>query len=346
MATEQEQRTQHEAPETTAQDAAAREAAIQQPTVSRGADAPAAAPRVERAPDGPGQQTAPQAAQWAQKLAEHAADGDPEQATATAAELAAAAKKAAKDFGGDDVIAEDEPTPELRPTKLRPSRKRVHPGARAALLGWDEVAAAGADFLRGYQLTFAREQLAALPDDRWDELLEVWEELEDPALQAVLAKDLGAHRITGFAELADALTEQSPATLAALPAPASATDLSPDALVRWYDPRVGLGLVAAPPLPTAVPSLPLWVRQLPREPVELCLVAVAQARGGLLDPLESTDDGASSALSLALRPHAQQHRSLERWLHRLQAEAEDSAGLDRMARLLWQARREATCEPQ
>jgi hypothetical protein len=106
-----------------------------------------------------------------------------------------------------------------------------------------------------------------------------------------------------------------------------APDVDPDALRARYDVRAALfppgkstrGGVALP--------RPAWARSLPRDRVELSVLAAHRALTGDLSEDEPTGDGASDALTSAWATAAGGHPALDRWCFALAAHAETTDGL-------------------
>lgn len=326
-----------------------------------------------------GKVSAQDAAAFAKSLADHAADAPPADAASQQVEAGPvvdrepepllgpeegqeqdmrevkrneALRKGPKEMGGTGDLEDPEaPTPYQR--RDDGGVRAVRPAARAGLLDLAALLAEAeeAGILFGYQMACVGHEVARLNHRDFDRLRRLLADQPSRMHQATLLKGLAAHRhlddLDAFsARIAEADEDSIVAPQRDAPRAQHPADLETlGQLRRTYDPISCLEGHDATDAEQPAEGLPRWLRGLPRQPVELALVALQQALTDDLDPDEPTDDGTSAALTRAWRPHGATHPGLERWLLRLAAEAEDEAGLRRALGLLGRTRDTCTKEP-
>jgi hypothetical protein len=350
------------------------------PGAERGKEGPQGPAERTRPEEAKGKVTVQEAATFGKALADHAADAPPTAPEATTVQAPPvqklepppvereegeeldmrdlkrneAKRKGPKDMGGSpELVDPPEGPPGARP-QVGGGVRPVRPAARAGLLDLATLLAEAeeAGILAGYQSACVNKEVQRLNHRDFDRLRRLLGDQPTRLHQATLLKALAAHRhlpdLAAFGERIAALDVDAIVApqrgAVAPPCPGGFAALGP--LRRRYDPISCLeGHAEVQAGDGAVAPLPRWLRSLPREPVELAAVALHQAITDDLHPEEETRDGASAALSRAWRPHGATHPGLERWLLRLAAEAETSAGLHRALRALVRTRDEATREP-
>jgi MYXO-CTERM domain-containing protein len=218
----------------------------------------------------------------------------------------------------------------------------VRAGGRAAVVGLAELLEEGrrAGLLTPWQREIAEAMLRRMTTGGFDLLRQALAALEESVMRRILVlKAAIVHRhpssLIGFASEIGHLQEETlrarhtAATEGAAVAGARAA-FEPGALRRFHDPVTALGEGASAwdgvPEGEAWP-VPRWLRGIPREPLELSIVAFDQALTGDLDPEEPTGDGASDALTRALVLHGEAHAALARWQLALCAKADSREGL-------------------
>ncbi|MCP4872630.1 MAG: hypothetical protein GY898_28395 [Proteobacteria bacterium] len=227
---------------------------------------------------------------------------------------------------------------------------RIRPRARAAWLGIDEALQAGTDeaILVGHQGRVAVARIEELTTREWLNLVRAMRVAREPLAQAFVLKALGAHResscLPAFAARVIELGSTEAVRLQHARGPVPDGDAEARNLRLHYDPIEALDPKkviheAAPSDPWRVPA---WLRGIPRAAMELAVVAVDQALTGDLREGETTDQGATDALTAALAPHGRAHPSLQRWTLNLAARAESHGALVRMRDVLMRARVDRT----
>ncbi len=229
----------------------------------------------------------------------------------------------------------------------------MKPKARARHVALDDClrAGAGAGILIGYQAELLHRVLPRLTSAAWLLLNEALAKVDTELAAAFVLKALAAHRhaqqLPAFAEHVADLGDRKAVAVHLEMGPVPPLDgLEPRALRLHYDPIESLGAgsksrvsegFSVQPWP-----LPMWLRGIPRAPLEMATVAVDQALSNDLRPAERTSGGASDALTAALAPHAETHPSLGRWLLNLCARADSHSGLVHMREAMMRARVEMT----
>ncbi len=213
----------------------------------------------------------------------------------------------------------------------------VVPRKRKNAIDLDGVLLAGRDagILPAYLRHTADERLRSLTTPEFTRLFHALGIAGGPLGRAFVLKAMLVHRpSTAMVPFARLLEEAGPDDVAAAAPGEGAPDEPPDdaatAHIRlFWDPLAAVGVdedwqrcIAEES--TAEPwGVPKWIRGVPRPPLDLSIVAVEFALQGVLDPEESTTDGASDALARAFEMEGKAHPSLRRWLTNLLARAED-----------------------
>jgi len=266
-----------------------------------------------------------------------------------------------RELGGEADPADvppDEPSPQPgRPAATRRPPRQLRPGARAADLGVKNVLETGLDLgiLGPYEARLVESELLRMAHADYAHLWHAFAELDSLVLRAVLVKALAAHALpetlAAFGRFLHQLGEQQ--VLERLHSSADALPDHPSIrdLVLRYDPMAALGHDTTwrdyeeSPNDEERWALPLWLKGLPREPLQMAIVAMDQFVRGRLDPADPNPEGASDALTRALQPHGQEHPSLARWLLNLCARADSRDGLVKARASLLQALNEVAEGP-
>ncbi len=288
---------------------------------------------------------------------EEALDDDVEVEVEDDFEEARPARKETVEPGGeDDPEPAAEPPPPVDPADATADAPpgspipKLRPAARVAWLGVEEplAAAAEAAILFGYPQRASVARILTLTTTQWMALVRAMRTAREPVLQGFVLKALAANRdpvalpsfAARLAELGgeEAVTRQH----AHGPVPPRGADCEARDLRLHHDPIEAMDPSrdvheAAPADPWTVP---MWLRGVPRGPLELAIVGVDQALTDDLRTGEHTADGATDALTAALAPHGEEHPSLKRWFLNLAARADSHGGLVRMRDAMLRARAE------